>query len=98
MATKDGEPAKRANQQTIDQWVSRIDETIGKQRRNVFEFGDLLLTAESELSKSALKKVYKASGLKSESNANNYMRIAECEAFKRSRNNKSSPCDAWRLN
>ena len=63
MAKKDAEPAKRANQQTIDQWVSRIDETIGTQRRNIFEFGDLLLSAESELSKSAFKKVLKASGL-----------------------------------
>lgn len=77
MAKKDAEPAKRANQQTIDQWVSRIDETIGTQRRNNFEFGDLLLSAESELSKSAFKKVLKASGLKSDSNAYNYMRVAE---------------------
>jgi len=79
MAKKDAEPAKRANQQTIDQWVSRIDETIGTQRRNIFEFGDLLLSAESELSKSAFKKVLKASGLKSDSNAYNYMRVAQCK-------------------
>ena len=77
MVKKDAESGKRANQQTIDQWVSRIDETIGAQRRNIFEFGDLLLAAEGELSKSELKKVLKASGLKSESNAYNYMRVAQ---------------------
>ena len=79
MTKKNDEPAKRANQQTIDQWISKIDETIGSHRRNIFEFGDLLLAAESELSKSAFKKVLKASGLRSDSNANNYMRVAECK-------------------
>ena len=66
-------PPKR----TVEEWVSAIDELIGQQKRTVFDIGDMLIRAETELrSKKKFRDVVKASGLKSKQNANNYMRVA----------------------
>ena len=66
----------RSKKKSVEDWVLAIDELIGKQKRTVFEIGDLLIQAETELSKKNFGNVAKASGLRSRQNANNYMRVA----------------------
>ena len=65
-----------SNRRSIEEWAAEIDTTIGSQRRSLFDLGDLLLSAQDELSKTNFKKAVKASGLKSDVTANNYMRVA----------------------
>ncbi len=65
-----------SNKRSVDEWAAEIDTTIGSQRRSLFDLGDLLLSAQDELSKTNFKKAVKASGLKSDVTANNYMRVA----------------------
>lgn len=76
MSTEDRPVAKRANQATIDEWVSRIQAEMGEHRWGVFKIGDLLILAKEELSPSAYKKVVAGAGIKSESSTNNYVRVA----------------------
>ena len=66
------QPKKRS----VEDWVLAIDELIGKQKRTVFEVGDLLNQADAQLSKKHFRDVVKSSGLRSKQNANNYMRVA----------------------
>jgi hypothetical protein len=65
-----------SNKRSVDEWAAEIDTTIGSQRRSLFDLGDLLLSEQDELSKTNFKKAVKASGLKSDVTANNYMRVA----------------------
>ena len=60
----------------ITDWVARIDAIIKKQQRTVFELGDLLNEAKAQLAKKDFLEVIKQSGLRSKSNAENYMRVA----------------------
>ncbi|MFM9899014.1 hypothetical protein [Sphingorhabdus sp.] len=66
----------RSNKRSVDEWAAVIDTKIGSQRSSLFDLGDLLLSAQDELSKTNFKKAVKASGLKSDVTANNYMRVA----------------------
>jgi hypothetical protein len=60
----------------VSEWVARIDALIKKQQQIVFEIGDLLLKAKEALSAKHFVAVIRRSGLKSKSNAENYMRVA----------------------
>lgn len=62
--------------QNVEYWVSAIDDLIVKQKRTVFEIGDLLIEAADILSKNKFGIAVKTSGLKSKQTANNYMRVA----------------------
>ena len=69
----------RSNKKSVEDWISAIDELIGKQKRTVFEIGDLLIQAEAELSKKNFGNV----GLRSKQTANNYMRVARAEHLRK---------------
>ena len=73
----------RSKKKSVEDWISAIHELIGKQKRTVFEIGDLLIQAEAELSKKNFGNVAKASGLRSKQTANNYMRVARAEHLRK---------------
>ena len=73
----------RPKKRSVEDWVLAIDELIGKQKRTVFEIGDLLIQAETELAKKPFSNAVKASGLRSKQNANNYMRVARAEHLRK---------------
>jgi hypothetical protein len=79
-ALGDTPPLKK---RSVEDWISAIDELIGKQKRTVFEIGDLLIQAEAALPKTQFRNVLKASGLRSKQNANNYMRVARAEHLRK---------------
>ena len=73
----------RPKKRSVEDWVLAIDELIGKQKRTVFEVGELLIQADAELPKKHFRDVVKASGLRSRQNANNYMRVARAEHLRK---------------
>jgi hypothetical protein len=67
----------------VSTWVTRIDALLKKiedlreqKRRTVFEIGELLIEAKVRFDNKDFRKVVEQSGLKSKSNAENYMRVA----------------------
>jgi hypothetical protein len=82
LASRAGDAA-RPEKRSVEAWVLAIDGLIVKQKRTVFEIGDLLIAAEGELSKKNFQTVIKTSGLKTKKTAQNYMRVARKEILRR---------------
>jgi hypothetical protein len=81
-AAREGDTA-RPEKRSVEDWVLAIDGLIVKQKRTVFDIGDLLIAAEGELSKKNFQTVIKTSGLKTKKTAQNYMRVARKEILRR---------------
>lgn len=65
------------------EWIDRINQRFSNQRSSIFDTGDILVEARQTLTDKDFREVVKATGLRSFSNADNYMRVAKHEFLRK---------------